>query len=496
MSLANGARSNRIVWGLAALVAAMLGIYSQERAFAWDEGFHLIAAQSINRGKRPYLDFCFPQTPLNAYWNAAWMRLLGDTWRTPHAVAAVMTMLAVLLTAGYLFRRFPEPGWRTAAAATAVCLVGFNSMVVQFGPIAQAYALCLVLIVTAFLCTVTAVDRARPWLAGAAGLLASAAANSSLLTAPVAPVLLVWMLVCNRAGSRWAKLAAFAAAAVVPAIPLAWLYLQGPQQTIFNVLQYNLLYRQRQWDGAVSHNFGEWFAWVDSSQALVLGILAVAGLLFIRKRSGWEGPRRREFYLCAWLAVALMAHISTATPTFRRYYLLAVPFVTILACAGLYDMGSRLGAPDRRLWPVLIVGLLTVSHLAKVLVEGRDDFSWRAVKKIAAKVKEVTPPQAVLFADEPTFFETRRVPPPGLELADSHKLDFPPAKARLLHVIPQAELDRQVKAGLFDTLEISDDDNRIDTLGIRKMYAHSAEIGEFDVFWGKVPAPAKASPAR
>jgi hypothetical protein len=63
-------------------------------------------------------------------------------------------------------------------------------------------------------------------------------------------------------------------------------------------------------------------------------------------------------------------------------------------------------------------------------------------------------------------------------------------------VIPQAELDRQVKAGLFDTLEISDDDNRIDTLGIRKMYAHSAEIGEFDVFWGKVPAPAKVSPAR
>ena len=117
MNLQTGARSNRIVLGLVALVAAGLEIYAQTRAFAWDEGFHLVTAQSINRGKRPYLDFCFPQTPLNAYWNAGWMRVFGDTWRTPHAVAAVMTALAVLLTAGYVLRRFPEPGWRLGAAA-------------------------------------------------------------------------------------------------------------------------------------------------------------------------------------------------------------------------------------------------------------------------------------------------------------------------------------------------------------------------------------------
>src|ERR1022692_1438577 len=178
MNLQTGARSNGIVLGLVALVAAGLEIYAQTRAFAWDEGFHLVTAQSINRGKRPYLDFCFPQTPLNAYWNAGWMCVFGDTWRSPHAVAAVMTALAVLLTAGYVLRRFPAPGW---------------------------------------------------------------------------------------------------------------------------------------------------------------GLGGLAGLLCSRKRSGWERAQRREFYLCAWLAVALMVHISTATPTFRRYYLLAVPFLAILACAGLYD---------------------------------------------------------------------------------------------------------------------------------------------------------------
>lgn len=494
MNSLNGAWPNRILWGVAALAAAVLGVYSQTRAFAWDEGFHLVTAQSINRGKRPYLDFCFPQTPLNAYWNAAWMRVFGDTWHTAHGVAAAMTTLAVLLTAAYLLHRFPAPGWRPAAAVTGVCVFGLNIAVVEFGTIGQAYGLCLFLIVTAFLCTVTAVDRAKPWFSGAAGLLASAAANCSLLTAPVAPVLFLWMTFCNRAGSRWPKAAAFVAGGVVACVPLARLFAMGPRQTIFNVLHYNLLYRQRQWEGAVTHNFGEWFAWIDSPQALMLGFLALAGLWFIWKRSGWEQAVRREFYLCGWLAAALMAHISTATPTFRRYYLLAVPFLAILACAGLYDLGSRLGSPDRPWGPVLTVSLLTLLCLAKALFDGRDDFSWRAVEHIAAQVKRVTPPEAILFADEPTYFVTRHIPPPGMELADSHKLDFAPAMAREMHVIPQAELDRQVKAGMFDVVEISDDDTRVDSLGLRKMYAHTAQVEDYDIFWGRRPAPARTDP--
>src|SRR5690349_445736 len=63
------------------LIAAALLVYSQTYAFAWDEGFHLLAAQLIAHGKRPYLDFLFAQTPLNAYWNAALMRLFGESWR-------------------------------------------------------------------------------------------------------------------------------------------------------------------------------------------------------------------------------------------------------------------------------------------------------------------------------------------------------------------------------------------------------------------------------
>jgi hypothetical protein len=97
----------------------------------------------------------------------------------------------------------------------------------------------------------------------------------------------------------------------------------------------------------------------------------------------------------------------------------------------------------------------------------------------------VTPPNAVLFADELTYFVTRHVPPSGMELADSHKLEFPPVVAREYHVIPLKEVDRQIQAGVFDVIEMSDDDERVDKLGLRKMYAHSAQVEDTDIFWGK-----------
>src|SRR5580698_3946322 len=80
-----------ILCGVIGAIFAGLLIYSQRRAFAWDAGFHLLAARLIREGKRPYLDFCFPQTPLNAYLNAAWTSIVGDTWRSVQALAAIMT---------------------------------------------------------------------------------------------------------------------------------------------------------------------------------------------------------------------------------------------------------------------------------------------------------------------------------------------------------------------------------------------------------------------
>src|SRR5581483_11298498 len=93
-----GRRGALALCAVLTFIAAGLLVYSQTHAFAWDEGFHLITAQLILRGKRPYIDFLFPQTLLNAYWNALWMRVFGETWRTAHALAALGSIGAMLLT--------------------------------------------------------------------------------------------------------------------------------------------------------------------------------------------------------------------------------------------------------------------------------------------------------------------------------------------------------------------------------------------------------------
>jgi hypothetical protein len=472
--------------GVLSLLAVGLLVYSQTAAFAWDEGFHLLTAQLIKSGRRPYLDFCFPQTPLNAYWNAAWMAVFGDSWRTAHALAALATAGAILLTADFLLARFPVPGWRFACALTAALTVGLNQIVLYFGTIGQAYGLCLFLIVAAFRLSILCVDRRNLILPACAGFLAAAAAESSMLTAPVGPVLLVWILIQNRAGARMAKLAAFLAGSAIGFLPLLWLFVKSPQQVLFSVILYNLRYRQVAWSSAIRHDLELMASWIDSSQALLLGLLAIAGLLFIAYRSLWDHARKAEFYLCGWLALALWAQISSAHPHFPQYFILVVPFLGILASVGLYSVASRMYSPDRPFLPILVYGVLLSLGLAKSLYEERDDFTWADIEEIARKVDQVTPPNAVLYADESVYFVTRRRPPSGMELRDSHKLELPAPLAEQMHIVNGSELDHRIKAGLFSTIETCTfPEEKIEALGLSKLYSQKAEFDDCSVFWDK-----------
>jgi hypothetical protein len=424
---------------------------------------------------------------LNAYWNAAWMQLFGVGWRVTHVVASVLTAAAILLAADFILARFPVRGWRLAGAIAAALLVGFNASVVLFGTIAQAYALCLFLTVVAFRMAILAVEKPGLMLTALAGLLVSAAAASSLLAAPAAPVLLGWILFYSRSGSRWGKFTAYFGGAAIPFLPILWLFLKNPRNVFFNLLGYQLFYRRAQWEGATTHDLDVLTSWVDSGQALLLGLLAVAGLLFIATRSGWDRARRAEFYLCAWLAAAMGLEIATAHPTFRWYFLLIVPFLAMLATAGLYHLASSSYKPDRPLWPVAALGILLALGLARALADDSDSASWHDMESIAHKVDEVTGPQGTLWAGEQIYFLTHRPPPDGMEFGQAQKMDIPMADAAPLHVLPHAELDRRVKAGVYDTIEICDDD-RIKELGLADLYAKSQEIAGCTVFWEKKAA--------
>jgi hypothetical protein len=492
-----GRRPFRLLCGVVSCLFAGLLVYSQTAACAWDESYHLLAAQLIKAGKRPYLDFVFPQTALNTYGNALWMLIFGESWRVIHVVAASFTAGAILLTADYVLARLPLAGWRLPAALATAFTVALNAMVFQFGAVGQAYGICLLAIVAAFRLAIRAVEERGALWASLAGLAAGAAAASSLLTAPVGPVLLIWMFFQNRIGSRWTKCAAFLAGVAIPFLPILRLFLLGPRQVRFSIIEYQLLHRQVDWPGAIRHNFELMISWIDRSQPLFLGLLAAAGLLFIARRSEWDRKLRAELYLCGWLALALAVHISNARPTFAQYYLFAVPFLGILASIGLYDVSSRLYHSDRPWGPVIALAVLLALGLGKSLYERREDMVWADLEEIARQVQQVTPPQNKLLADEAVYFLTRRTPPSGMELNDSHKLNALPADlTALLHVVPRTELNRRITAGEFSTVETCDDDDeKIEALHLPQLYSQRAELSGCAVYWGWAPGHAGAAPA-
>jgi len=472
-----------------ALVTAGLVLYSQTLAFTWDEGFHILTAQLIKHGKRPYFDFVFSQTPLNAYWNAGWMAIFGESWRVPHLMAALCSAAAVVLTGRWAFLRFPVPGWRLPAAMLATVLTGLNPLVVQYGGIAQAYGFALLSVAAAYRLAVRSVERQSVGSAGLAGLASGIAAGATLLTAPVSPVLLIWILIYTQARLRWANFAAFMLGTITAFLPVLWLFVQGPRQTFFNVIEYNALYRRLDWPwpDPLQQNFEVLLSWIDSGPTLLLLLFAAGGLLFICFRSDWKPPRKAEFYLCAWLSVALGVYISSVLPTFPQYYIFTVPFLGILAVAGVYAAVSNLYEADRPWKPILLLTFLLAFGLAKNVYDERDSFGWADLEKTASKVSEVTTSQQTLFADEFIYFLTRHAPPSGMEKWDSHSFNFAPPKLALLHLIPRAELERQVQAGTFSTLETCQEQDYIQAHGYAKPYAKSAMAGECMVFWDKRP---------
>jgi hypothetical protein len=109
------------------------------------------------------------------------------------------------------------------------------------------------------------------------------------------------------------------------------------------------------------------------------------------------------------------------------------------------------------------------------------------LEKVAAKVDQVTPAGAVVLSDEQVYFITRRAPPSGMELADSHKLDFPPERAIPLHLVSEAEILKQMKAKRFATAVDCDKSHKIGEEDFQKLYQKKQEFDNCTVYWDLVP---------
>jgi hypothetical protein len=459
-------RDETKLWAVLAAITAVLLIYSQTKAFSWDEGFHLLAARMISLGKRPYQDFLFAQTPLNAYWNALLFRIFGAGWRVPHIAAALETAVGIALIADYIFRR-ASTATRLSVSVTAAILLAANDPVVWYSMVGQAYGMSLMFVALAFRFAVVAVEG--PWyFAALAGMAAGAAASSTLLAAAVGPVMFVWLTWLTRGR----KSAPYALGAVVGLGPALWFLIQAPHAFIFDVVGFHVNFRNADWDDWVNHDIGTLTSWLNSGAALVLMSLALAGIVI--------GRKRRDLVLAAWVTGASCVFEASTHPTFPQYFIPAVPFAVVLAAEGIQELLARY--PRR--WPLAAMSVLTVAVLIRGLWEERDDMSWKDIDKIVKAVREAKPDPKPLYADEHVYLLTGIVPISGMEWGSGHKIDVPLDQARPVHVIPRKELDRMVKAGDFGNLETCEEGD-IDRMGLNSIYPHKLQIGDCYLFTRK-----------
>ena len=197
---------------------------------------------------------------------------------------------------------------------------------------------------------------------------------------------------------------------------------------------------------------------------------------------------RREYYLCAWLAGASTLYISTAHPTFQRYFVFVIPFASVLAAAGLYWAGSRLSSPDRPLGPSLIVSAILALSLGRGIFGDRDSVMWKDYEEIAKKIKQITPPGGIVYADEQVYFLNKWPPPSGMEFSYSHKLDLPKDQEALYHVISESELNEQVKKGKYAVVESCNDD-RIDDMKLNDLFSKKTDNGDCSTYWAEKTKP-------
>lgn len=303
--------------------------------------------------------------------------------------------------------------------------------------------------------------------------------------------MLVWLWLYNAAGNRWAKAAAFLGGAVLPAISALHLLVEGPRQVWFDLVQYHALYRRADWPGATPHDIDVLSSWMQDTQVFLLVVLAAAGWMSIRK-SAWAGMRA-ESRLCFWLALSMGAQNVTAHPTFPQYFIFLVPFLVAPACEGFRVGVLRLGFGGRPQRAVLALGCFMLLTLGRGIYAERENESWYGLMPAARKINQVAPRDVPVLAQEPIYILTGRQPPYGMEFAFAHKLDLGPKQNALLHILPQAELDRQMKAGRFAAAAVCDDDDQESSIEQSRVYSQKFESGNCTVFWQLAGAnPAKS----
>lgn len=473
-----------IVIALTCILGVGFTLVSQGYYEEGDEGVYLLTFQLINLGKRPYLDFFFFHGPIYVYTNAAWLWLFGGGWRSAHLLSALLTCGCAAMMSAFFFHRADSRGWRTTLAILAPLLLLANVVTIHWGIIAQPYGWCVAVMFAGFLLTVRAVERAA-FSAIWAGLASGLAASAYLLTGPMLPVLFFWIATQVAKAERKKKCIQFAAGTGLGFLPLGVFAAMAPKQTVLNVVAYHLTGRFKAplWpgQGVIPTLTG----WLYSSQGVLLALLSLIGVIYAFGKSSQGQSLNRPMRLSALITLCVGIVICSVRPTFPHYFILIIPFVTILACYGVYAIGKRICSGWQPIWLVLIIVGIFAWEARKTIREqlAVPGNSWQEIEEVAEFINRTVPAHCPIYADDAAIYAmAKRVPPSGLENNYSTFLSFGPETSKLLHVVSQHEIDDMTKSGRFCAV-VTWSRERAEALQLGSLYRQNMDFRGHLVFW-------------
>jgi len=500
------AYSSRDWLGVIGILASLafiivLAIQISQRPFGFvGDFYHVLACQMVAAGRKPYVDFFIQQAPLYSLVCGAWMRIFGSSWYAANLLSALLVCGSATIIAGIASQIYSETGWGVKGGIVALLLFGLNFLVAQNGDIAEPYALCMFFCLLAW--AAAFVGRPTGARSFASGLAAGAAVNTTLLSFPFLLILTGWSVFHTARPDRYRGLLWLLCGAAVASIPLAYLAILAPSQAWFGIAGYHLFYRGDGWTQITWWNVRQILEWTTSPQPVLLVFLSLTGLPFLFD-SKTPTSTRYSLQYAALIASSWALFLILLRPTFFFYYVLVIPYVCLLASAGLWAMAVRMWSP--RWASIILVGTIVLYSLAVIrpivpLVYNSlstKPYEFADYEEVARMINAIAGTNEPLYADDEAIYVfARRLPPRGLENRFGEALRLSPEEYARAGLVPRERIEAQLRAGSFSAVVLTniDGNERSPTLNIvrnSQLYSEYAQTKTHVVFSRLKLQPAK-----
>jgi hypothetical protein len=361
------------VFLLVALFALIFGYFcfiSLKRPADVDEGFFLVMGKSIFvNGRTIYLDFFSPQMPLLPYVYGFIMSLFGYTWKVARIFNSLFPAGIGLILCWYAVR-----STRSKAFALSVALIFcFSPFIFIWFSCARVSALATFLLVASvcFLPPINTHSSALAYLYS--GVLLGLSVDTRLYVLAAAPAIIFHLIQVEK--QRWLRSVAFFVTGICAALSINLpLFLASPSKYVWNIIGIHALKTSSGLIGALPQK-GDvllklLFDYPSFRPTLYFGYILIFFLYLVH-----QALRRKP--LLQWnpaflVAAAIFLVSILPTPTFSRYFVVAVPLFLLL---GIDLFGSLLLALRRNMQrKALIAGVLAVSILFSWFGAGKVDY--------------------------------------------------------------------------------------------------------------------------